>query len=111
MIDAFYDHADMDQISYDLNGNHMTIETVTEGDRYLLIAVPYSEGWTALVDGRESEIIHANEAFMALRLTDGTHSIRLDYCTPYLKEGALITLVSALGLTAAIIVSNRRNKE
>ncbi len=110
MIDAFYGHADMDQISYDLNGNHMTIETVTEGDRYLLIAVPYSEGWTALVDGRESEIIHANEAFMALRLTDGTHSIRLDYCTPYLKEGALITLVSALGLTAAIIVSNRRNK-
>lgn len=110
IIDSFYEHADMEDISYCLEGNHMTIDTVTEGDRYLFIAVPYSEGWTAFVDGEKAEIIHANEAFMALRLTDGAHSIRLNYCTPFIKEGAVITLVSVLGLAAVAVIGRRRNR-
>ena len=110
IIDSFYDHADMEDISYSLEGNHMSIQTVTEGDRYLLIAVPYSEGWTAAVDGEKTEILHANDAFMAIRLSDGAHDIKLDYCTPHLKAGALITLVSAAGLAAYVTVTKRRKE-
>jgi uncharacterized membrane protein YfhO len=48
------------------------------------------------VNGEERELLQANTAFMGLPLTPGTYEIELEYCTPGLKMGAII---SAIGLT------------
>ena len=57
----------------------------------LVFSIPYSEGWTAYVDGEKTEIQEANTMYMALELPKGEHEIRLVYSTPYLKTCLLYT--------------------
>ena len=91
ITDGFYDHADIDDISYDIDGNHISVNAVADKDKYLYLAIPYSEGWSATVDGEKAEIIRANEAFMAVRLSAGDHKIELSYKTPHILEGIMIS--------------------
>ncbi|MBQ6478133.1 MAG: YfhO family protein [Erysipelotrichaceae bacterium] len=69
-------------------------------DKYLLLSIPYSEGWTAYVDGEKAEILRANVAYMALKLEAGSHEIVFVYRTPMLKQGMILSLC---GLVMAII--------
>ena len=93
--DAFYKHAGIENISYDYSGNHMIIYATAESDKYLYVAIPYSEGWKAKVDGKPVQIIKANIAFMAIPVTKGTHEIEMTYRTPNLTKGLV---VSAAGI-------------
>ncbi|WP_368217140.1 YfhO family protein, partial [Blautia wexlerae] len=69
--------------------------------------VPYSKGFTAYVDGKETKLQKANTMFMALELGPGSHEIRLTYCTPYLKAGMLL---SVLGLVIYVMLVFRKKK-
>ena len=97
-IDAFYEHACMDDITYEIDGNHIRSRAEADKDKYLYIAVPYSEGWTAYVDGEKADIIRANTAFMVIPVSQGEHDVELVYFTPYLKQGLMCSLVSLIGL-------------
>ena len=85
-------------------------------DKILCLAVPYSKGWKATVDGKEQELLQANTMYMALPLSEGNHSVILKYCTPGLKAGIAISLA---GLILCIIIKllfdsleeNRRKKK
>ena len=95
-IDSFYEHADMENIDCIFDGNHIHINANTDHDSYLYIAVPYSEGWHAVVDGESTAIIRANRAFMAIPVGAGDHNIELVYRTPFLVTGSLISIFSIL---------------
>ena len=98
ITDAFYEHASIDDITYNYSGNHISILAEADRDKYLYLAVPYSDGWSAIVDGEDAEIIRANEAFMAIRLSEGQHNIEFSYQTPYLMIGTAISLLSIIVL-------------
>ena len=65
-------------------------------DKFMLLSIPYSEGFKAFVDGKEVEILKANGDYMALELGAGNHEIELLYQTPFLKVGAVVSVVSML---------------
>lgn len=90
-ITAFYDHADMEYISYEISGNHILINATADKDKYLYLAVPYSIGWSARTDGERTEIIKANIGFMAIPISEGTHTVEFTYRTPFLKESICIS--------------------
>lgn len=73
-----------------------------EESKYLVLSIPYSSGWTAYVDGKETGILKANYAFMALDLDAGDHEIKLYYHTPGIKAGFCISLT---GLLCVIIIA------
>ena len=75
----------------------------------LCISVPYSEGWTAYVDGMETEIKRANVAFMSVELEEGQHSIVFSYELPLLKVGC-ISSVWGIILLIAWELLRRRNE-
>ena len=77
-------------------------------DKYMLLSIPYSEGWKAYVDEQETSIFRANECYMAVFLPKGSHHVRLHYETPYLKLGAYISIVSFAVLIGCIIVKKRK---
>lgn len=56
-------------------------------DKILCLSIPYSKGWTAYVDGEETELVKANVMYMALEISEGEHNIELRYSTPALKAG------------------------
>lgn len=78
-------------------------------DKYLLMSIPYSKGWSAKVDGENVELLRANEHYMALKLDKGFHTIELNYMTPNLKTGSIISLLS-IGLFI-FIVSRKKEKQ
>ena len=63
-----------------------------EKPKLLCLAIPFSAGWRAYVDGRETTLYRANVMYMALDVGKGRHSIKLEYHTPLLKEGICISV-------------------
>lgn len=62
--------------------------------RIMVFSIPYSSGWTAYVDGKETKLFKANTAYMGLSLNGGDHEIKLVYETPGLRIGCIISAVS-----------------
>ena len=91
-VGAFLSHTGTNSISYTLGGNHIHVTANADSDKYLYFAVPYSEGWTATIDGEEVDIHKANIGFMAIPITQGEHTVELSYRTPYLITGLGISL-------------------
>ena len=71
-----------------------------EESKLLCLSLPYSKGWTAYVDGERADLLNTNIAFSGLMLEPGHHEIKLTYCTPYIKIGALL---SVLGVICIIV--------
>ena len=109
-LDTFYDHADMEDISYEYSGNHLNISATADTDRYLYIAVPFADGWKAKVDGNPVQIIRANIAFMAIPLTSGTHSIEMTYTTPNMYSGLCISAIGILLYAGYLIFEKKTGK-
>lgn len=74
----------------------------------LQFSIPYSDGWKAWVDGAPAKLWKSNAMYMALPLEAGDHEILLRYRTPWLREGAAISLVTLAGLIAHAVVRRRR---
>lgn len=74
----------------------------------LQISLPYSKGWTALVDGEEAPILRSGGMYMGLKLEAGEHQIALRYETPGLRAGAGITLAGVLIFIIAFFAGRRR---
>lgn len=84
-----------------LDTNRITGSVELAEDRLVYLSVPYSEGWTATIDGQETPVLCANTAFMALEMPAGSHEFELRYEAPYLHLGMAI---SAAGIIAFVVV-------
>lgn len=71
-------------------------------DKILCVSVPYSEGWTAYVDGEKSDILQVNTAFMGIELTAGEHKIEFRYWTPGLTLGIVLSIVGLILLVGFV---------
>ncbi|MBQ9504652.1 MAG: YfhO family protein, partial [Lachnospiraceae bacterium] len=67
------------------------------------IAMPLSTGWKAYVDGTETPLLSVNTFFMGFEAAPGEHEIRLEYSTPGLKAGLVLTCLGWIVLIAALI--------
>ena len=79
-------------------------------DKVLCVTVPNSSGWTATVDGKRKEILRGNFMFMALPLTEGTHDIVFTYCSPGIKAGLLISILSMVTVGGIYIRYHRKKR-
>ena len=111
VISSFYEHADMDSVEYEYDGNHINAQVVSDKDQYLYFAVPYSEGWRATVDGEAVDILRANTAFMAIPVSQGAHTVELSYTTPYLMRGACMSAVAIVVYAGILAVEHRKKRE
>ena len=73
--------------------------------KLLALSIPYSEGWKAYVDGKETEIKRTNIMYMGIELEKGDHVITLYYNTPYLKTGVALTGVGLAVLLGMMIIN------
>lgn len=71
---------------------------------YLVLDDSYYPGWQASVDGRSAKIVPADENFRAVAVGPGLHTVDFRYRPASFRFGALISIVSAVGLLAALIV-------
>lgn len=90
-----------------------TIKAPSDG--MLCLAIPYAKGWEAYVDGEKTEIYQANIRYMAVPVKKGQHEIKLEYKTPYLRIGALVSagsiFVFVAGTVVVAILRRRKKKK
>ena len=88
--------------------NKIMAEVELEKDKIVCIAVPYSKGWKAEINGKEANVEKGNVMFMALEGGKGKNVIEMTYCTPGLKVGAIITVVSSAFTIAYFAFSKKK---
>lgn len=96
-----------------LTDTSVTGSIQTDRDGLFYTSIPYENGWSAYVDGKEVEITPVGGAFVAFRLTEGLHKIRIEYQTPGHALGLKITLASfaAFVLMLAFAIWRRRHRK
>ena len=77
--------------------------------KVLCLSMPYANGWTAYVDGEETELVKVNGMYTGLLLEAGDHEIELRYSTPGLKLGIAISFVS-IAFYIFLYVYSRKQK-
>ena len=80
----------------DVEMNRITGTLDISEARILLLQIPYSKGWSCRVDGKETEIMRGDTAFMAVKLEPGQHKIEFTYRTPYIIICSIVSMISTL---------------
>ncbi|OPJ60328.1 YfhO family protein [Clostridium oryzae] len=88
-----------------VSGSRITGKVNLKSNKLLCLAVPYSSGWKAKVDGKSARIYKANIMYMAIPIQLGKHQIELDYCTPGLLPGSFISLIAFFVFIGAVIIN------
>lgn len=89
-------------------------DITVDSPKLLCLTVPYEKGWSAYVDGKETEIIKTNYMYSGIILDAGKHEIKLAYRTPGLRIGFAISLLSGVVLIAIslrFLMKNRRRSQ
>lgn len=95
----------------DISANKISGTIDLKNKKALCLSIPYSRGWSATVDGKETEILQADTAFSAIILSPGKHNISLKYHTPFLKQGAALTALGTVAFITLIIVTEKKKKK
>ena len=78
-------------------------------DEIVVFQIPYSEGWTVFADGVKCETYKANITSLAIQLQKGQHEVVLEYSTPGLRHGVLLSLLG-WGLFIVMLIIEKRNR-
>ncbi len=84
--------ASCSSFEYDSKGYHAEISADKPG--LVFFSVPCSNGWTAKINGNDTEIIKAHYGLTAVAVKQGENYIEFSYETPGLKEGKVLSLIS-----------------
>ena len=93
---------------YDTNG--FEAKNNLDKEAIVFFSVPYTDGWTATVNGNKADIIKASYGFMAVKCGAGENDIVFHYVTPGLRAGAVMSGASAVILAIYVIYYKRRDK-
>lgn len=113
-----YDEAKY-QIIYETLNNHMLeVEEYDDGYIYgkidmtvghtMFTSIPYDEGWTIKVDGKEVEYYAIGEAFIGVDMYPGEHTVEMIYVPKGLREGIVISVISAVLFLLGVVNNNKK---
>lgn len=88
--------------------NYYSCSVSCDRESWLFFSAPYSTGWTVKDNEKPAEIRRADVAFMAVRLSPGSHQLEFRYVTPGLKPGLALSLSA---LAVFLFACFRRRKE
>lgn len=93
--------------SSEFNYNHHGFRSEINLDKPQLVffSIPYSEGWTAEVNGKAADVEKVSYGFMAVKADAGENEIVFRYRTPGLTAGTIITIIGILLLIGYLIIN------
>ncbi len=79
----------------DIKDNYLRGNVNINKEGILSFSTLYNKGWEVLVDGKKVETLK-NKYFLAINISKGKHTIEMNYKTPYLKIGLILSVISWL---------------
>ena len=74
----------------------------------LVFTIPFDKGFSATVDGKKTEIVNCDVAFMGIWVEPGEHEIVFTYRTRGLTLGMLMSAAAAVVLAGYVFIVRRR---
>lgn len=106
-IDALRAHG---ATSMRFDGNRVEVGFDLDNDAMACLAIPYSGGWTAQVDGKPAEIVPANGLYMGVMLSKGTHTVVFSYIPKGLRLGIALSLCTLVALALGTVICTARRR-
>lgn len=107
ILDKGYKKLSNEAMSIDKFENNLIEGTVTaKTDRVLYTSIPFDYAWNVYIDGEKvsfEDMIKIGDAFLAVNLKKGNHTIKLEYKAPALGTGIKISAVFALILILYVL--------
>lgn len=91
------------------NSSEYMAKANVDQDGLLFTAIPYENGWTCEVDGKELDHMPVNLGFIGVRLTKGEHTITYRYRCPGVFGGLVMSLIS-LGLCLGFLWMKKKGR-
>jgi len=89
------------------NSLSLTVSAPAAG--LLVVSQTYAPGWHATVDGRVTAVLPADGALQAVPVAAGTHQVFLWYLPDSVRQGAAVTLTTALALAVWAMTTRIRH--
>ena len=89
-----YDEAD--NLVIDQKNSRINCSVEASKGEYLVTSIPFDKGFKAFVNGEETDIEEVNKAFLGLKLKDGKNDIVIEYTSPFLDVGIIISLIGLI---------------
>ena len=101
-------NANIDNIDY--QGNHLYANYSSDNDGFMIISIPYDEGWNIQVDGEEINYYNVNGGFIGFEIKEGTHEINMYFVPKGLKTGVALSAAGVVILVIAMIIDKRKKE-
>ena len=98
-----------DSFAYDSYG--FSAHIALDKPKMVFFSVPYEDGWTAKVNGKEVPVEKVNVGFMAVRCETGDNQIEFHYETPGLRSGAVTSVCGIAALVLYLLWMGIREKD
>jgi uncharacterized membrane protein YfhO len=79
-----------------------------DSSKILCMAVPYSSGWKAYIDGQETETFVTNDRYLGIYVSSGSHNIVFRYRMPYKYAGLLVSIGGGMALVILILIRKKK---
>jgi hypothetical protein len=86
------------------SNNRLQASCQVERPALAVFVEQYEKGWSATLDGHPAPILRANLIMRAVAVGPGSHRIAMEFRTPGLRVGALVTLLSLLVLLGLVVL-------
>ena len=93
-----------------INNNLITGTIQADKDEILQISVPYSKGYTVYVDGKKTDSFSSSVAYLGVKIAKGNHTVRIEYTSPFIKLGFVVTVISLLLFIVYLILGRKLEK-
>ena len=94
-------------ITYEPNG--LELEVTVQEPGVLVLSEVFYPGWTAQLDNAPTKIYRADGLLRAIALESGTHRVTMRYEPRSIKWGAILSVLTFLGVGCASLLEKLRN--
>lgn len=88
--------------------SHISGTISADSDSFAFFAIPYEQGWSAVLDGEPVELVRADYGFTGFYVSAGEHTFTLTYDLPGLKTGGAASLICLAAAAALTVLSKRK---
>lgn len=88
-------------------------ETYLEGDitanqdQIMMTTIPYQEGWTIKVDGKETQPVKLVDSLIGIEVPEGTHTVTMKFLPTYFIVGIIISIAGLICIVVIGILQRR----
>ena len=84
------------------------VETTASKASLLVLSEMDYPGWNVKIDGKEADLLRVDYNLRGVQVSEGKHVVELSYWPDSLTKGAIISLMTALGLLGILVWEQRR---